>query len=334
MDVQPVELGPVELVAHRRQRRAQLPAVTAHRHRIAQQAEAQPAGGGRQHAGGEGIAPPGQAVGGHQRPQPRRAQEARAVHVGIGLARPAALGLAGDTQRRRARLRAGHDVEAGGDAAQVVDQEDHALDIAHAQDVAGPQLRQVALDHPALHRQAVGPLQVDAVEPAFEQLDLHDAAFGHLLGQVGIAQVPARRALQKAGDVGRGVDQVFVAAAGPGVGRQQRGQCGQQFGRGVGRQAVTAHVERQLAGGFLQLTRGCGARRQVAGVGAQRRAGGQVSRARHQAAGALVGRGRLHLRRGCLRLGRGRRQATHQHHRRNLHQLPTFHRCMVSKRLS
>ena len=315
----PLNSAPVELVAHGGQRRAQLPAVAAHRHGIAQQPEAQPAGGGRQHAGGEGVAQPSQAVGGHQRPQPRRAQEARAVDVGIGLARPAALGLAGDTQRRRAGLRAGHDVEAGGDAAQVVDQEDHALDIAHAQDVAGPQLRQVALDHPALHRQAVGPLQVDAVEPAFKQLDLHDAALGHLLGQVGIAQVPARGALQIAGDVGRGVDQVFVAAAGPGVGRQQRGQRGQQLGRGIGRQAVTAHVERQLARGLLQLTRGGGAGRQVAGVGAQWHAGGQVGGAGHQAAGALVGRGRDRL--GRRRLGRQRlcqhrgHQATHQHRR-------------------
>ena len=256
----------VEPVVHVRDRRAGLQAAAAHRQRVAGQRERQPAARRRQPGDGERVAEAERAVHRQQRTRAAGAEAARAVHVGVELARVARLGLRRHDERGGARLRAGGDLEARRDAAQVVDEEDDPLDLLHVEHAARHEAGEVRLDDVALHRQVVGPAQHDAIEAAFEHADAHDAVARRLLGNVRIAEVVAEVALQEAGDLGGGVDEVFVAPARADVRRVEPRQRLAQRGGRVGGHRIGLHVERDLVLRLAELARGR-ARRQLLRVG-------------------------------------------------------------------
>ncbi len=238
-------------------------------------------------------------------------EEARAVHVGIDLAAVARLRLRRDYQRRGARLRAGGHFEARVHAAQIVDEEHHALDIAHSQDASRHEALQVGLDDLAAHGDAVVPAQFHAIEPAFEHANAHDALVRRLFGYVRIPQVVAELALQEAGDFGGGIDQVLVASMRAHVRRRQARQRFAQFGGRTRIDDVSLHIDAEFALRLAQFARnafGAGRRRQHIGRrcrdGRRRR---QLRRGRHDGRCAHDRRTRglrVHVRGHCHGAGR------------------------------
>ncbi|KAK6023472.1 transporter, major facilitator family protein, partial [Ostertagia ostertagi] len=246
----------VQLVAHRRDGRAELQAAAADGRRVVDEAEEEAARRRREYVARQAVTAAEGAVHRGQAGQPEAAEEARAVGVEVGAGRPGGVGARRDDQAGRAGLAAGLHLDLGGDAAQVVDEEDDALDVAHLEDAAGLQLVEISLHDLALHRQPFGPVQPHFIQPALEHGDAHDATDRLLLGDVGIAQVVAQLALQEARHLRGGVGQVLEAARLANEGCRQPGQRGPQFGGGVVRNAEGLDVDAQVVGRLAELARG------------------------------------------------------------------------------
>ena len=249
----------VKFVAHRRQRCTDLEAVAAQRGVVAQQCKAQSTGGGQQRIGCNAVTAAEGAVHLRQTAQSVPTQGLGAVGVELDLARVHPLGRRCHHQCGGAWLRAGAHFKARCHAAQVVDEKDHAFNIAHLQHAAGFQPRQIGFHHLAVDRNASAPVQHHTVKPTFQHGNADAAtavaSVGCLFGQVGIAQVVAQVPLQKACHLARGIHQIFKTALRADVRRRQTRQGGAQFSGCVVVHHIARHVQLRVVVGLAQFAR-------------------------------------------------------------------------------